>query len=490
MSVFGPDYARPENADMVSTRSAHMRTVARTNPIPSGVTAIVSNPRDMSIYALYRDNQIIVVQLPLHPDRNTDPDVENSPELFIAANRRHVEELEQIQMLLDRIEFNKSNWVYAVKNPKGGGYELVHRTRRKRQLTCNTWARLISRRDIKFNNYWIAFDIWNGYWNGHEVDCLMAFEDWSIENLDRHMWSYLALQGLDLTYHVFGHLVEDDGTIVGIVQEAHVGRLMQHRDRSIIYDAYSRMQQRGLIYCAATEFYNTHILNGKVRIPALHTIWYFPDEHTCKKQAELRHWQPLDRWFQKMKEKQDNTPVLCIYREWTTVPQLLARFSPDRPLFVNQWMIKEMDEEHGARYRAIHAWLRKLERERKELTFPGGKTSSSRGGVIRRGKTHYFEDVLHPHHSRRKEIDDSSSQILIPYDEAPRSHRRKDFSSRMQAPLSDAESVEETAVEYSRALAIDAQFPDPSCSRPDDGFVSDLESDNDDILVGSAVSLP
>lgn len=72
-------------------------------------------------------------------------------------------------MLLDKIEFSKSNWVYAVKNSKGGGYDLVHRTRRKRQLTCHTWARLIPRRDIKFTNFYVTFNIWNGYWNGYEV---------------------------------------------------------------------------------------------------------------------------------------------------------------------------------------------------------------------------------------------------------------------------------------------------------------------------------
>ncbi|KAG5724798.1 hypothetical protein E4T56_gene7094 [Termitomyces sp. T112] len=480
MSFLGPGYAKargPTNASRGSTR-------AGSDPIPPGVTAIISNGRDMSIYALYRDHQIIVIQLPLHPDRNQDSDVEKAPEVVLSANRRHLEELEQIQMLLDRIEFSKSNWVYAVKNPKGGGYELVHRTRRKRQLTCHTWARLIPRRDIKFTNYWIGFDIWNGHWNGHEVDCLMAFEDWSIENLDRHMWAYLALQGLDLTYHVFGHLVEDDGTIVGIVQEAHVGRLMQYRDRSIVYDAYARMQQRGLIYCGATEFYNTHILNGKVRIPVLYTVWYFPDEHMCKKQGEIRHWQPLDDWFGEMKKQQDVTPVLCIYREWATVPEMLARFSPDRPLLLNlsALMVEDNERKPGDLYRAIHALLRKTERSRKELTLSNGETSSSRG-VIRREKTHYLEDHSHSRPSRRNGVSSSWNVALTLYDEAPRNHCRKAITNRMGSLFSGAES-NKTALECVRALQVDAQFLHPANLRPDNEL--DSESDSDDTLIGSA----
>ncbi|KAG6820256.1 hypothetical protein H0H93_003264 [Arthromyces matolae] len=390
----------------------------RTSPIPPGVTALVSNGRDMSIYALYRDYQIIVIQLPLHPERNRDSDAELSPEIFVAANKRHLEELEQITFL----------------------------------------------------------------------DCLMAFEDWSIENLDRHMWAYLSLQGLDLTYHVYGHLVDDDGTIVGIVQEAHLGRLMQYRDRAIVYDAYSRMQQRGLVYCGATEFYNTHILDGKVRIPVLYTLWYFPDEEMCRKQGDIRHWQPLDNWFKEMKKRRDTTPVCCITREFDAVPQLLARFSPDKPIFMSlsSLMVKNENEEPGERYRAIRAWLRRTEHSRKELTWADDSATPG-GNVIRRDKQYYLENPLLSRPTRRRANTDSSNTTLAVYHGGPPSRHqpRKDASiySRLESPFSDADS-DETAVRCVAALAVNVQFmrPEPIPER-DWSF----ESDSDDTLVGSEV---
>lgn len=315
----------------------------------------------------------------------------------------------------------------------------------------------------------------------------MGFEDWTIENLDRHMWAYLALQGLDLTYHVFGHLVEDDGTIVGIVQEARLGRLMQYRDRSIVYDAYSRMQQRGLIYCGGTEFFNTHIMDGKVRISALHTIWYFPDEQECKRQGEIRYWQSLDGWFRDLKGRQNTSPSPCFYREWVEIPRLIARFSPDRPLFLNlvDRLVTGKKEEIENRYRAIQAWLRKTERSRKELALLDGKPSSSRAGVVRREKTRISETRVQSRPSCQNGVVGPSNIIVVPYNKARNDHR-KVISGRIESPFSDAES-EETAVEYASTLAVDAQSLHPSSFRPDNE--SDSESGNDDTLKGYAVAL-
>ncbi|KAG6899215.1 hypothetical protein C0993_012182 [Termitomyces sp. T159_Od127] len=248
------------------------------------------------------------------------------------------------------------------------------------------------------------------------------------------------------------------------------------------------MQQRGLIYCGAPEFHNTHIMDGKVRIPVLYTIWYFSDEQTCKTQGELRHWRPLDVFFRELKDRQDASPRLCIYRQFVAIPQLIARFSPDRPLFLNLSvrMVMEKKEEAENRHRAIQAWLRKTERSRKDLTLFDGKTSSSRAGVVRREKARNFENHQHSRPSCRNGLEVSSNIIVVPSNEYLRNDRRKAISERTESSISEAES-KEAAFGIVSALAVNAQFFSPSCFSPDDGL--DLESDSDDTLIGCAVAL-
>lgn len=85
---------------------AHAKPPGPTNkelyhPVPPGVTAVISRSRDKSIHVLYKDYQVIVIQLPLHPDRNQDPNVEVTLEYCRASNRRYYEELDQIVWIVN-----------------------------------------------------------------------------------------------------------------------------------------------------------------------------------------------------------------------------------------------------------------------------------------------------------------------------------------------------------------------------------------------------
>ncbi|KAG6827836.1 hypothetical protein H0H92_010296 [Tricholoma furcatifolium] len=458
---------------------------ARGHPVPPGVTAIVSNGRDRSIYVLYKDYQVIVIQLPARKDRLLDPNVQITKELLEAGNRRHYEEVEKIHMLLDRIEFGKSNWVYAVERPKGG-LELVHKERRKFSITCPTWARLIPRRDIQFTKFWVGWDTWHGVWNGHEVDCLVAFEDWELENLERYMRAYTAMQRLDLTYHVYGHLVEDDGTVVGIVQEPHVGRLMQYRDRSIVYDAYARLQHLGLIYCAASEYENTHILNGKVRLPALYTVWWFPDAATCKLEGDLRYWGPLKERFKWLKTCQSDPARQVIYRECESTPELLARFSPERPLFLSLTTPMFMSEKPGTRYKELQDWIRETEKSLTRKSLTSRDSTSSRSGIVRRERASHI-DGHYSRDSRRKMLtssDDTTSDFSL-----IRCHVESRPAIRAGSPFSDADS-EKTAVDHLAALAVTAQFLRPVLFQEVYEHDHGSESDSDVTLMASEILSP
>ncbi|KAG5653542.1 hypothetical protein H0H81_012351 [Sphagnurus paluster] len=195
------------------------------------------------------------------------------------------------------------------------------------------------------------------------------------------MWGYRALQGLDVTYQVLGHLVENDGTIVGLVSEAQVGRLLQYRDRSLIYEALSRVQQRGLVFCGAAEFKNIHIMNGKVRFINLASIWYFPDEDLRKEHGDERHWFTMENWFPALKSQQNNPPEPVLHRRWNQNIHLMPRISPDRPLFI--WLSLDLPSERDRSKRddEIFSWLRPKQKNptQKRLTvgFRNTKDSTS-----------------------------------------------------------------------------------------------------------------
>jgi len=83
-----------------------------------------------------------------------------------------------------------------------------------------------------------------GYWKGCEVDVIVGYEDHYLKRVDATTEGYRALQGFDLTYTVLAHVISSDGSVIGIVTEPEVGRLVQYRDRTLVYQAIAQLQQR------------------------------------------------------------------------------------------------------------------------------------------------------------------------------------------------------------------------------------------------------
>jgi hypothetical protein len=152
------------------------------------------------------------------------------------------------------------------------------------------------------------------------------------------MVGYLALQGLDITYTILAHVVQSDGSVIGVVTEPEVGRVVQFRDRALVYDAISRLQQRRLIYNGIHPS-KIHILHGKVRLSNLASIRYFEDPVELNEEAEIRHWEPLEELFNSL-DPDDEVHRLSIERIIKQFNlRLLPDFpSPERPIFVRlQW---------------------------------------------------------------------------------------------------------------------------------------------------------
>jgi len=264
----------------------------------------------------------------------------------------------------------------------------------------------------------------------------MAFNDRTMHLLDQEMGGYRALQGLDLTYHVFGHVVDKEGTVVGLVFEAYVGRLMQFRDRALVYDAFSKVQQRGLIFFGADEFTNTHILNGKVRLTNLASIWHFPDEKLRKKHGEIRHWSPLESWFPALKAQNDHTPRPVYQRLWDHNVQLLPHISPDCPLLA--WFTLDLpsNEDQAKRNDEFFSWFRRNASSRNRRSLPSSSTSP-------RDSAQGWHVARRPKGSGRHS-DHRTTQTIPEY--------LQNLTSRSRRAL--VSELESEPVDYARALAV------------------------------------
>jgi len=47
------------------------------------------------------------------------------------------------------------------------------------------------------------------------------------------MYGYRAVQGLDVTFEVLGHLISKDGTVIGLVSKAAWGRMIKPSDAAL-----------------------------------------------------------------------------------------------------------------------------------------------------------------------------------------------------------------------------------------------------------------
>lgn len=124
-----------------------------------------------------------------------------------------------------------------------------------------------------------------------------------MEDVDRAMYGYRLLEGLDLTFEFYGHLIGSDGEIKGIVSEAAWGRMVTTEDFTRVYKAVAKVQKRGLLYKAILTN-RFMVANNKVRFLDLSMVDASfvsrPDE--LEKEAERWHWGELTQLFYEIRE--------------------------------------------------------------------------------------------------------------------------------------------------------------------------------------------
>lgn len=158
-----------------------------------------------------------------------------------------------------------------------------------------------------------------------------------MDDVNRAMYGYRLLEGMDLTFEFYGHLVGVDGEIRGIVSEAAWGRMITTEDFSRVYRAVAKLQRRGLLYkaCLTNRFM---IANNKVRLLDLAMVdpHHALDPPMLEKEAELWHWSELTRLFHEIRTigpyGKFRAPLHRFRSTYEDLECLPLPRSPERPL--------------------------------------------------------------------------------------------------------------------------------------------------------------
>ncbi|KDR78258.1 hypothetical protein GALMADRAFT_245345 [Galerina marginata CBS 339.88] len=312
------------------------KPIPKSCPVPHNAVAFIGGVADYDkgpTIVLWRDRKEIVIQAPkFTPEAGVDVDDPYYDWYELQAiSKRYANYLEIIESLVDTIEFGKTNWAYLLPAP--GGYRISQREKRFPMITCPTWAQLIYVDEIEFT-VWGSCSDRRGIWNEKEVDITYAWNFAEFWCLNRAMYGYRAVQGLDVTFEIYGHLATRDGSIIGLVSEAAWGRMIRLDDRALVYKTVAKIEQRGCLYrgCYTNRFI---IANGKVRLLELNSVWPYKDMDCLEKDAELWHWKELDDLFAEFRDigpyGNYHLPLLRFTTTHNDLKYVRPPPSPDRP---------------------------------------------------------------------------------------------------------------------------------------------------------------
>jgi len=249
---------------------------------------------------LWKDRQTITIQFPASQDLeelNRDAPV---PAWEVELRTRHTYGyyLEIVKNLLPSIEFGATNWGYLLPD-RNGGFRILQRQKIFKTISCPLWAPFILETDIEYT-VWGVGNERRGIWRGKEVDIFYAWNDVQFWCLNRGMYGYRAVQDLDVTFEVLGHLISMDGTVIGLVSEAAWGRMVKPSDAALIYKTIAEVQNRGIIYrgCLTNRFM---IADGKVRLIELNCITPYEDKQKLLEDADKWHWNELGQLFHELR---------------------------------------------------------------------------------------------------------------------------------------------------------------------------------------------
>ncbi|TFK29128.1 hypothetical protein FA15DRAFT_610811 [Coprinopsis marcescibilis] len=292
-----------------------------------------SNHLDYTVHCLWREGGTVVFQCNLKNDLGLPQNFTRKDLTFAVYQesfRFGYYALGIIQSLLNSIELDNVNWVYI--NKTADGYRILPRKRSFRSLIkCPLWSKLIYENEVQITR-WNSEGA-NGYWNGKPVDLWYGWDQTRMRLVNLAMEAAQAVKDLDLTYEVYGHLLNSDGHVIGLVTEATWGRPIDVNDRTIVYEAISRLQRHFCIFSNAGTSGLILIAGGKVRLADLCSIKYYPPDQRSdwEELTDRVHWRGLEEVFANLEE---GFPPMPHYQLYSSVPLTFCPNSPypERPI--------------------------------------------------------------------------------------------------------------------------------------------------------------
>ncbi|KAH9477110.1 hypothetical protein JR316_0011026 [Psilocybe cubensis] len=291
-------------------------------------------------FVLLKNNREFTIQAPPLEPKVTKSSNESEDE-FVA---KYVEQFQRylavLECLLSIIDFDATDMAYMIED-SNEDYQIIPGRKALRNVSCPLWMHKIYVDEVNITVWGSDYDGRRGIWEGKEVDISYALhKDLDRFVLNRAMQGLRALEGrnCDLLFEVYGHLVDRDETIVGLVTEAAKGRVVTPDDKDLIQASLKALEHAGCVYTAVAS---NHFLitDGKLRLLQLNAIIPYPDQEQCRKEAAYFHDWALDELIEELREYgktgRGHGPPGRLVRDPYAITYLRFLPPPERPLRTN-----------------------------------------------------------------------------------------------------------------------------------------------------------
>ncbi|KAK7045408.1 hypothetical protein VNI00_007661 [Paramarasmius palmivorus] len=233
--------------------------------IPKDILVDLDTDEDLSLrkraaYLLYRNGCIIHVEA---------PSVEAAELLWnmrmVNNQIKREQQLQTIMRLLEGVELQHNQAFCLCYSDKRKDYKLVKNMKKEStKVTVPLWMPKVQIGEFQLIR-WVGWNRGVCLWKGRHLDVDIAWASGMLEKLNQQMNGIKLLSRLDLCFAPVAHVLRND-LVIGIASERMSGRAPRYGDRSLIYEAITKLHQHRIYYHGGYFEDMFAIDNGKVRI--------------------------------------------------------------------------------------------------------------------------------------------------------------------------------------------------------------------------------
>lgn len=138
--------------------------------------------------------------------------------------------------------------------------------------------------------------------------------------LNRAMKAYRRLQGMNLSYDMLGHVLDEDGNIVGIMTEPMIGQWVRYRDYDVVMRAFEKLIEIG--YILDFPHLGSMLITdkGEVRFTEMHNVIELEKDPEARQSRIERRRRMLEQSFEAMGNDDPEVRSLPITRGKVAFP--------------------------------------------------------------------------------------------------------------------------------------------------------------------------